>query len=260
MLLLVNMALGRQMRLSPWVMLALLIFEVGAVNIVIAINGAVRNAYNVILLIPLVLAFMLLPLIHAGILLVVSISSQASQLFVLASHTHHDMQMLQHFRAMVGSFIVVNLLVAAVVFYFRFQLARRELAIQNLRERQLRDEQLLAIGTAAAQFSHDVATPTQSIRLLLEEILEQQPKSEAVLALNQQFERIEQHLRNWRDVADDVREQRTHAYNVSSLWRSLKQLLSVARPESSINWCTGGLYSCRQNLTPCPYQCHNQCL
>ncbi|WP_158967562.1 hypothetical protein [Paraglaciecola sp. L3A3] len=236
MLLLIVLALRRQIRPAPWVMLFLLVIEVAGINILIAANGAASNPFNAILLVPLVLGFMLLPYLHAAAVLVISILAQLSQLLLLPEHSHHSGQMLNHFYAMVGSFILTALLMAAVILYFRVLLARREQSIQQLREKQLRDEQLLAIGTAAAQLSHDVATPVQSIRLILEEILEQPSQSELMHNLEQQFQRVEQHLKNWREVADDVREKRQHFYQINELWQSLQHLMAVARPESPIIW------------------------
>lgn len=236
MLLLVVLALRRQVRPASWVMLLLVVIEVLAINSLIAFNGAASNPFNAILLVPLVLSFMLLPYFYAALVLVLSVCAQLSQLLLLPEHAHHDGQMLSHFYAMVGSFILTSLLMAAVVLYFRVLLARREQSINALREKQLRDEQLLAIGTAAAQLSHDVATPVQSIRLILEEIIEQQPQAELIRSLESQFQRVEQHLKNWRDVADDVREKRQHRYDIKALWHSLQHLMAVARPEAQIVW------------------------
>ncbi len=237
MLLLLILALWRDLRLSPWLMSLLLLIEVCAVNGLIAVNGGASNPFSALLLIPVVLAFMLLPFGYGVSVLLVSLVAQAAQLGLPAvGHHHQSVEMLSHSRNMVVSFMITSVLVAVVVCYFRYQIARREHAITQLRERQLRDEQLLAIGMSAAQLTHDVATPTQSIRLLLEEALEQTPAPVWLTELEQQFARIEQQLRNWREVADDVREQRWHLYPLPPLWRSLQQLMTVARPESPIKW------------------------
>lgn len=236
MLLLFVLALRRQVRPASWFMLALLVGEILVFNAVIAFNGAASNPFNAILLVPLVLGFMLLPYAHATLVLFVSITAQLTQLALLSEHSHHHGPMLGHYYAMIGSFVLTAALMAALVAYFRLLLSRSEQAINALREKQLRDEQLLAIGTAAAQLSHDVATPVQSIRLLLEEMSEQQPQAELLQCLEQQFQRIEQHLLNWREVADDVREKRLHVYSIEELWSSLQHLMTVARPESTIDW------------------------
>jgi two-component system sensor histidine kinase RegB len=236
MLLLLAMAFKRQSRLNPWLMLVILTLEIVSINVVIAINGAASNPFNAVLLVPLILAFMLLPLRHSAGLLLLSIMSQIVQILLLPEHDHHHGMMQEHSYAMVGSFILTSMLIAVVVCYFHYQLANQESALQKLRERQLRDEQLLAIGTAAAQLTHDVATPAQSIRLLLEEGQEQQHSKEWLESLDSQFQNIEQQLRTWREVADDVREHRLHSYNINKLTESLRQLIQIARPEAQIQW------------------------
>lgn len=238
MLLLLVLAFQRNIREKPWLMLLLLSVEVVGINSLIAINGAASNPYNAILLVPLVLAFMLLPLLQAALLLLLSILAQALQVFLLPEHGHHQGMMQEHSYAMVGSFILTSLLVGAVVCYFHLQIANRDTRLQKLRERQLRDEQLLAIGTAAAQLTHDVATPAQSIRLLLEEGGEQQCNQDWLATVDREFQRIEQQLLNWRNIADDVREKRQHRYALNELTHSLTQLIQIARPEADIKWHT----------------------
>lgn len=236
MLLLLVLAFQRNIREKPWLMLLLVSIEVIAINVLIALNGAASNPYNAILLVPLVLAFMLLPLLQATLALLLSILAQVFQVFLLPVQGHHQGMMEEHSYAMVGSFILTSLLIAVVVCYFHFQIANRETRLQKLRERQLRDEQLLAIGTAAAQLTHDVATPAQSIRFLLEEGIEQEGNSDWLKTVDREFQRIEQQLLNWRNIADDVREKRQHKYALDELTHSLRQLIQIARPEADIQW------------------------
>ncbi|KFZ38767.1 hypothetical protein HR45_04960 [Shewanella mangrovi] len=215
-------------------MLTLLLLEVVLLNGIIALNGAASNPFSAVLLVPVVMAFMVLPWWPAASILATSISAQLIQLLILQLSEHG--QMLHHYYGMVFGFVLTSLIVAAVVTYFRQQLQQREDAIRSLRERQLRNEQLLAIGTAAAQLTHDVATPVQSIHLLLEEALESPTTTPLIKEIATQFHRIEQQLAQWRSVADDVREQRNVVMDVRKIWRSLQHLLLVARPEALLQW------------------------
>ncbi|QSX32270.1 HAMP domain-containing histidine kinase [Shewanella avicenniae] len=234
MLLLLLLALRQGRRPAPGWMALLLVIEVIALNSVMAANGAASNPFSAVLLVPVVLAFMLLPWWVAVSILAISVSAQLIQLLLLQLSQHG--QMLHHYYGMVFGFVLTSLVIAAVITYFRQQIQQRENAIRTLRERQLRNEQLLAIGTAAAQLTHDVATPVQSIHLLLEEALEQPQTSPQLAEISEQFKRIEQQLAQWRTVADDVREQRTVVMDVRKMWRSLQHLLLVARPEALIHW------------------------
>lgn len=237
MLLLLLMSLKRGNRPSFFVIAIFLLSEILLVNALIAINGAATNPFSAVLLIPTVLAFMLLPYMYATLLLLVSVATQASQLLLLSEHAHHQSaNMVGHSQAMIAGFVITSVLIAVIVVYFRRQIERREQDLQQLRERQLRDEQLLAIGTAAAQFTHDVATPAQSIKLLLEEANEDPNPPVWLPPLNVQFQRIQNHLQDWRLIADDIRAQRLHEYQEVELWKNIKQLLLVARPEALVQW------------------------
>lgn len=256
MLLLLLMSLKRGNRPSFFVIAVFLLSEILLVNALIALNGAATNPFSAVLLIPTVLAFMLLPFAYAVLLLLVSVAAQASQLLLLSEHAHHhNANMIDHSQAMIAGFVITSVLIAVIVVYFRRQIARREQDLQQLRERQLRDEQLLAIGTAAAQFTHDVATPAQSIKLLLEEANEDPNPPAWLPSLNTQFQRIQNHLQDWRLIADDIRAQRLHEYQEVELWHHIKQLLLVARPEASVQWQreeTEGLYLLSADRTLLP--------
>ena len=237
MLLLLLMSLRRGARPSFFIITILLLSEILLVNGVIAVNGAATNPFSAVLLIPTVLAFMLLPFTYAVLLLLVSVTAQASQLLLMSEHAHHQSaNMLDHSQAMIQGFVITSVLIAVIVVYFRRQIAKRERDLQQHRERQLRDEQLLAIGTAAAQFTHDVATPAQSIKWLLEEANEDPNPPVWLPALNAQFQRIQNHLQDWRLIADDIRAQRVQDYDVASIWKQLQQSLMVARPEALVQW------------------------
>ena len=224
MLLLLFLLIFGRRRIPTGITLLLALLEIGLVNLSIALNGAASNPFSSILLVPLVLSLMLLPFKAGFVVLAISILGQALQLIVPATG-HHSAMMQSHAQGMVLSFILTSLLVTTVIFYFRLQLGAKSAAIQQLRERQLRDEQLLAIGTAAAQLTHDAATPVQTMGLILEE-----------LADSRDLTLLAELQRNWRGVADDVREARTSEFSPVNLIRAIRHLIILARPEAQINW------------------------
>ncbi|MCV2886356.1 GHKL domain-containing protein [Aestuariibacter sp. AA17] len=223
-------------RLPVWVSSGVLALEISTLNVVIAIHGAATNPFSSILLVPLVLGLMLLPF-RAGVgLLLLSILAQLTQLVFLDTHIHgHGDMMLTHARDMIVGFVITCFLIASVVFYLRLRLMQQQDAIQNLRERQLRDEQLLAIGTAAAQLTHDTASPIQTMRLLIEEAREDN-SADVVDILDEQLTRVEVMLSEWRGVADDVREFRQTCYQGRALFKSLRNSIALARPEVPVSW------------------------
>lgn len=242
MILLLLLAVRRWRPLAMGWMLALLLAEVLLLNTTFALNGAASNPFTVVLLVPVALAYMLLPWWPAMTVLITSICAQLLQLLLL--HRGEHQAMLHHYYGMVFGLVFTSIMIAVVVAYFRQQLQRQEAAISQMRERQLRNEQLLAIGTAAAQLTHDVATPMQSIHLLLEEVQELAPATsnsttQVIEEISREFQRIEQQLAQWRAIANEVREQRSAQLSVAELCRSLQQLMRMMRPEARIEWQMG---------------------
>ncbi|WP_347330833.1 sensor histidine kinase [Marinimicrobium locisalis] len=211
-------------------------------NAVVWLTGGASNPFSALLLIPLALAFLTLPPGLAACLLVVSILCQLAQLNAMSEMSAGHGGMSGHFEAMVMGFVIAAVLLALTLLYLRRQLRQRETDLQRLREAQLRDEQLLAVGTAAAQLTHEMATPVQSVRLLLEELDDTlansaSEKTAGVRAtMSQQLERIEGLLEDWRVIAEDVRERRLTLLSLETLQASLRKTLAITRPGDQVHW------------------------
>lgn len=234
LLLLYILCFGRH-RAPMWLMGTLLCIEIVVINIGIALNGAATNPFSSLLLAPLVLGLILLPVKSGLIIVAISVLAQSVQLYFAPPAEHHSGMMAEHARGMIASFIATSLLITVVVLYFKLKLNVKSQAIHQLRERQLRDEQLLAIGTAAAQLTHDAATPVQTLRLVFEEVLEAQ-RSPLIKELEPPLEHLETLLKDWRQVADDIREARLTTYSAQQLVASAKSILRLSRPEANIAW------------------------
>lgn len=235
MILLICMAAFRKRRLTVIWMFALLLLEIVALNLLIAFNGAASNPFSAVLLIPVVMACVWLPRSAALTIVGFSIAAQWTQWQFTQLDASHAM--LAHAQGMLLSFTITSVLIMTVVFYLRHRLAQQEHQLQALREKQLRNEQLLAIGTAAAQLTHELATPTQAAQWLLEEALEKtHPVPTWLDDLNRQFSRIQHKLEHWRHVTDDVRHQRTVSINAYALATDIQHVMQFARPEVSITW------------------------
>ncbi len=235
MILLICMAVLRGQRLSVIGMFVLLLLEIVALNLLIAVNGGASNPFGAVLLIPVVMACVWLPRPVAVAIVMLSIGAQWTQWqFTPIDHSH---AMLAHVQGMLLGFSITSVLIMTVVFYLRHRLAQQEHQLHDLREKQLRNEQLLAIGTAAAQLTHELATPTQAAQWLIEEALEKtHPAPTWLNDLNAQFAHIQHKLDHWRHVTDDVRQQRTVNLNLQALATDIQHVMQLARPEVPIHW------------------------
>ncbi|WP_278358584.1 MULTISPECIES: sensor histidine kinase [Idiomarina] len=227
-----------------WIICLALCLDIALGNLWVAFNGGISNPFTSLLLIFIVIAFLLLPTIFALVVVLVSILGQVAQVSLPSllpgqqNHAAHALsdEMLKHAQGMVIGFIIAALIIAVSLYYLKQQWFQSEKALQDVRERQLRDEQLLTIGAAAAQLTHDVATPVQSLRLLNEELQECDIDLALKRELNEYLTKVEASLEQWREAAEDVRSNRLHNYTVGEIVTQLQQLLRVARPDAQVNW------------------------
>src|SRR5690554_5177007 len=202
-------------------------------NSFIWLNGAATNPYAVLILVPMAAAMLLLPFRLAWLIIVVGVLGQLTQLQAPLP-THHQMD--THYRAMVYGQIFAALLLGITLHILRIRIVRQQQAIRALHQRQHRDEQLVTIGTAAAQFSHEVATPIQTIQFMLEDARQRFPNDDDLQRAEQQIRRIHNLLLDWRQVAEDVRTNRVLELPVTELVHQLRDAMLFARPDIRIDW------------------------
>ncbi|MGM0481494.1 MAG: sensor histidine kinase [Pseudomonadota bacterium] len=243
-------------RHNQWIISFGLVLDIALANAVLALSGGISNPFSTLLLIFVVIGVLLLPWAPALLILIVSILGQVAQLLLpiifstRLGHTQHAMSdnFLAHAQGMVVSFVIAALIIWVSSFLLKRRLIFSQQQVQELRERQLRDEQLLTIGSAAAQLTHDLATPVQTLNLLFEELSDtiDAKQLKPVLAETQ---KINASLRQWRQSADDIRAGRRHRYPVTEVAQELRQLFKVIAPESKANWRIDDLH--RQDAIIC---------
>lgn len=219
-----------------------MLFDITLANGVIAFTGGISNPFATILLLFVVVAVLLLNWLPALIILVASIFGQIAQLWVhqwlgIVDHSGHTMgpEFTAHAQGMVISFVIAAMIIWVSSLWLKQRWQRSQQVAQALRERQLRDEQLLTIGSAAAQLAHDLATPIQTMQLLHEELIEQAPYADWQM-LNAELNKVGHSLAQWRQTADDVRSGRRHRLNVEELTQQIRQLLRVVSPQTRVQW------------------------
>ncbi|WP_404401065.1 sensor histidine kinase [Idiomarina seosinensis] len=230
-------------RRSHWVISFGLVLDISVANALLAISGGISNPFSTLLLIFVVVGVLLLPWAPALLILVVSILGQMAQLLlpmVFSSglgHARHEMSdsFLAHSQGMVLSFVIAALIIWISSFLLKRRLIFSQQQVQELRERQLRDEQLLTIGSAAAQLTHDLATPVQTINLLIEE-LSDTLNPDQLQPLQTETQKVNASLQQWRQSADDIRARRRHRYPLTKVSQELRQLFAVIVPESPAIW------------------------
>ena len=136
-----------------------------------------------------------------------------------------------HIMGMWANFAISAAIITYFVSRMASELKSQQQKIAEHREQQLQDEQLLAIGTLAAGTAHELGTPLNTMKLLVEEMLDSQIKSSDLSLLNQQIDQCQTTLKQLRTTAN---ESSTEAYSTQPLHSYFNQLFErwqLMRPE-----------------------------
>jgi len=124
---------------------------------------------------------------------------------------------------------------AAIITYFvsriAVELKAQQQKINEHREQQLQNEQLLAIGTLAAGTAHELGTPLNTMKLLVDEMAIQQTDNSDIGLLSQQIDQCRITLKQLQTTAN---ESCSEAYSAQPLRAYFDQLIErwqLMRPE-----------------------------
>jgi two-component system sensor histidine kinase RegB len=147
--------------------------DAACIGALVYLTGGYANPFISLLLVPLILAAVTLPPLHAwgmavwvgGLYTVLMRFYQPLQIQVSA-----EVAVDMHLSGMWLNFLLTAALVAAFAGRQAATLRRRDAELAQVREQRLRDEQLFALGLQAATAAHDLATPMMSVRITLDEL------------------------------------------------------------------------------------------
>lgn len=165
---------------SGRMLLAQLTAEILCFSVILYFAGGATNPFTFYYLIPLAISATLIPGIRTWGLTVLTIGLYSLLLqfyvpLVYKGHAYHqpmshDDLFSQHVIGMWCGFLLSALLVTWFVTYLSRELKQRDEAIHEARERELFDQQLVALGTLAAGTAHELGTPLASLAVLSDEI------------------------------------------------------------------------------------------
>lgn len=159
-----------------------LMVEILSFSLILYFSGGATNPFTFFYLIPLAISATLIPgkLTWLLTLLTLIIYSLLLEFFVPLTYETHDHQAMmqmqagsqfnQHVIGMWFGFMVSALLVTWFITYLSSELKRRNAAINQARQRELRDQQLVMLGALAAGTAHELGTPLASLAIVAGEI------------------------------------------------------------------------------------------
>ena len=124
---------------------------------------------------------------------------------------------------------------AGIISYFVSRMASelkfQQQKIAQHREQQLQDEQLLAIGTLAAGTAHELGTPLNTMKLLVDEMLVKQEKNSDLDLLSQQIDQCKITLKQLQTTANESSAETFSAQPLHTFFNQLFERWQLMRPE-----------------------------
>ncbi|MDC2888394.1 ATP-binding protein [Psychrosphaera algicola] len=206
-------------------------------SVLLYFTGGAANPFVSLLLLPIAIASVSLTQRWLLIVTFLSMSAYSTLLFSIDPHALHNMDLAQHLFGMWLNFLLSALVVVIIVVALIKAISRQDKIISQHREEQLRQEQLVSLGAAAAQFAHRLATPLGTAHLLAEELQEHSKiEDPTIILLDEQLATCRRHLVNFRDIAEKVRNNIKSPVSVFSLIEELKQEVQISFPLAKVTW------------------------
>jgi two-component system sensor histidine kinase RegB len=173
---------------SNWELAGQLAGDMTQLGLLIYFTGGASNPLISLLLVPLAMAEVTLeprqviPLAVYSVL-VYSVLALYSQTLHVA---HGTMPYSAHLLGMWGTYVLAATLTASYVTRIAGELRNRDRELAKIRERELRNQQIIALGTLAAGAAHELGTPLSTIAVLapeLERSCAREPKEKEDFAL-----------------------------------------------------------------------------
>jgi len=217
-----------------------LIADIAFFSILLFFSGGASNPFVSYLLIPISIAAITLSRGYSIAIAVIALLCYSLLLkyyVAIAALTpgHHQATGNSlHILGMWANFAIS----AAIIIYFISRMAatlkQQEQEIAMRRDAQLRDEQLLAVGTLAAGTAHELGTPLNTMKLIVDEMLLDTGNQADVVLLNQQIEQCKTTLKQLLTTAEESQSTKLEARpvqdyfdNVLARWQLMRPLLQT---------------------------------
>ncbi|WP_375087923.1 sensor histidine kinase [Shewanella youngdeokensis] len=202
------------------------------------LTGGATNAFISLLLLPIAIAAVTLPKWAPWTLTFLSTIAYSLMIFYVQESpmAHHGMDMSSHYLGMWFNFLISSLVLTTSVAYIAQRMRKQDVELSFMREAQLRQEKLLALGTASAQMAHQLATPLASLRLLVDEAAEEAQElgledSSILSEMNGALQRCEKTLHSLRAATEAIREEKQSLQTANELLNTLQQQVLLFMPQ-----------------------------
>ena len=189
---------------------AQLVIDVMVLTFLLYYSGGSTNPFAPLFLLPLVLTAATLSGWYAWAMVALTIGCYSLLLFFYVpfpeTHTMHGDGFRLHVVGMWMGFIFSALLVAGFTARMAITVQRQNKKIADLREKHLKHEHVLALGTLAAGAAHELGTPLSTMAILLKDLSPETALSESKLdTLRGQVDRCKNILGSISAASGEIR-------------------------------------------------------
>lgn len=220
-------------------------------------SGGASNPFVSYYLVPISIAATTLPLRYTWSIALLSLGAYSWLLVnylpipALSPSHHHGSSNNLHILGMWFNFVVSALLITYFVTRMASTLKQQEIKLARQREDQLRDEQVIGIGTLAAGTAHELGTPLNTMKILVDEMRDEKPElGDDLSILQQQIEQCRTTLKQLVTTAESA----TNSLEVKPIHEYFHKLLErwqVMRPKTQANiHYADHLPECKTNFHP----------
>ncbi|MBC8210734.1 MAG: HAMP domain-containing histidine kinase [Gammaproteobacteria bacterium] len=225
-----------------------LLVDILCFSLVLYFTGGATNPITFFYLIPLAIAATVIPgrltwLLTAVTVILYSLLLQYYVPLTYRGHEHHTMtgegHFNQHVLGMWFGFLVSAMLVTWFITFLAKELKQRNQDIADARQRELRDQQMISLGTLAAGTAHELGTPLASLAIITGELTDgydplQHPELfENQKILRDQIKRCKKILAVLSDSAGDSRADSGHSMELSEFLQLIMQQWQAQYPKAS---------------------------
>ncbi|HEX9451156.1 MAG TPA: ATP-binding protein [Burkholderiales bacterium] len=224
-----------------------LLADVACLTALLYLSGGSTNPFVSLYLLPLTIAAAALPARYAWSMAGLTVLCYTLLLFFFQPLAQHDQSMHSsafnlHILGMWITFLVSAVLIASFVTTMSASIRARDRELAAARERALRDEQVLALGTFAAGAAHELGTPLATIAVLSREM---ENDHRAVPGLGKDLQLLRAQVDNCKHIitglttaAGQARAEHTSRQNVRTLLDQVLGKWALLRPQVklAVNW------------------------
>lgn len=217
-----------------------LLADVAALTALLYLSGGSTNPFVSLFLLPLSIAAIALPPRYAWTMAALTMACYSALMFFFRplgdGHEMHGSAFNLHVLGMWVNFLVSAVLIAAFVGGMSMSIRARDRQLAAARERALRDEQVLALGTFAAGAAHELGTPLSTIAVLTRELEHEHagnPQLNADLALlRTQVDNCKRIITELTAAAGQARSADAAPQNVGDFLHGVVERWSLIRPQA----------------------------